>query len=252
MLAAGARGPVGVDLQVVVLDRDVARLLDHRRDLHARERGLAAVGGVERRQPHQPMHALLGRVQAVGVVAGRAERRGLDARLLARARLQQLDLEAAPLGPAHLHAQHHLGPVLRVGAARAGVDGHQRVAGVVVAGEEPLLLGRLQAHLDGVDRLVELGRDLRVLVGELGEPFEVLGVGLQLRERVEPPLRARVLGTDLRRASGSSQKPAAPISVSSAREALLHLSRVKDSPRAGTSAHGWRPGAAEWADQRPY
>ena len=199
VLAARARGAVGVDLQVVVLDLDLAGLLDDRRDLDARERRLAPVGGVERRQPHEPVHALLGRVEAVGVVAGDPEGRGLDARLLARARLQQLDLEAAPLGPAHLHPQHHLGPVLRVGAAGARVDGHERVAGVVVAGEQPLLLGRGQAGLDGVQRLAELVRDLRVLVGELGQPFEVLGVGLQLREGVQPALRARVLGADLGR-----------------------------------------------------
>ena len=89
--------------------------------------------------------------------------------LLARARLEQLDLEAAPLGPAHLHAQHHLGPVLGVGAARAGVDGHERVAGVVVAGEQALLLGGAQARLDGRDRVLELGGDVLVLLGDLGE-----------------------------------------------------------------------------------
>src|SRR5215211_272758 len=51
VLPAGAGGPVGVHLQVVVLDLDLAGLLDDRRDLDSRERRLAAVGGVERRQP---------------------------------------------------------------------------------------------------------------------------------------------------------------------------------------------------------
>ena len=82
VLAAGARGAVGVDLEVVVVDLDVAGLLDDGRDLDARERRLAAVGGVERRQPHEPVHALLGRVEAVGVLARGAEGRRLDARLL--------------------------------------------------------------------------------------------------------------------------------------------------------------------------
>jgi hypothetical protein len=50
VLAARARRAVGVDLQVVVVDLDVAALVDDRRDLDARERRLAAVGGVERRQ----------------------------------------------------------------------------------------------------------------------------------------------------------------------------------------------------------
>src|SRR3712207_1296990 len=61
VLAAGAGGPVGVDLQVVVLDLHVAGLLDDRRHLDAREGGLAAVGRVERREAHQPVHALLRR-----------------------------------------------------------------------------------------------------------------------------------------------------------------------------------------------
>jgi hypothetical protein len=50
VLAAGARRAVGVDLQVVVVDLDVAVLLDDRRDLDAREARLAAVRGVERRE----------------------------------------------------------------------------------------------------------------------------------------------------------------------------------------------------------
>ena len=110
-----------------------------------------------------------------------------------------------------IHPQHHLGPVLGVGAARAGVDGHERVAGVVVAGEQALLLERGQARLDRGERLLELGGELRVLLGELDEPVEVLGVGLQLRERVEPALRARVLGADLgRRPPGRPRSPARP------------------------------------------
>ena len=106
----------------------IAGVLDHRRDLHAGERRLAPVGGVEGRQAHEPVHALLGAEQAVGVLAAGPERGRLDARLLPRAGLEQLDLEAAALGPAHEHAQDHLGPVLGVGAAGAGVDGHEGVA----------------------------------------------------------------------------------------------------------------------------
>ena len=85
------------------------------------------------RDPHEPVDALLGAEEAVGVVAADAEGGGLDAGLLPRAGLEQLDVEAARLGPAHLHPQDHLRPVLRVGAAGAGVDGDQRVAGVVAA-----------------------------------------------------------------------------------------------------------------------
>ena len=124
------------------------------------------------------MDALLGVEQAVGVLARRAEGGGLDAGLLPRRRLEQLDVEAAPLGPAHHHAQDHLGPVLGVGAARAGVDGHERVAAVVAAREQALLLELLQALLHAEDLLLELARHLGVLLGQLGQRLEVLDVAL--------------------------------------------------------------------------
>ena len=84
MLAAGAAGPVGIDLEVVVVDLDVAASLDHGRDLNPGEARLPAVGGVERRQAHETVDALLGAVEPVGVLALDAERGRLDARLLAR------------------------------------------------------------------------------------------------------------------------------------------------------------------------
>ena len=65
--------------------------------------------------------------QAVGVVAGHGERRALDARLVAGLQVDHVALEAAALGPAQVHAQQHLGPVLRLGAAGARVDGHDGV-----------------------------------------------------------------------------------------------------------------------------
>ena len=207
-------------------------------------RRLAASNG---RQPHQPVHALLGAVEAVGVLARDPERGRLDARLLPRAGLQELDLEAAPLGPAHHHPQHHLRPVLGVGPARPGVDRHERVAGVVVAGEQPLLLERGQPLLHRHQRLLELGGDVVVLLGELDEPFEVVGVGLQLLERLEPPAEPRVLGADPPRRLGLVPEARLAHLRLERRAALLQPGRVKGSPRAGTAARGSRPGAAGWA-----
>ena len=172
---------------------------------------------------------------------GGTEGRGLDARLLPRADLEQLDVEAAPLGPAHLHAQDHLGPVLGVGAAGAGVDGDERVARVVVAGEQPLLLERAQPRLDGRDRLLELVGELRVLVGELGEPLEILGVGPRASVKSSSRRCVRACSAPtFAAASGSSQKPRLAHLRLERAQALTQVSWVKDSPRAGTSAHGLR------------
>ena len=108
-------------------------------------------------------------------------------------------VEAALLGPPHLHSQHHLRPVLGVGPAGARVDRHQRVAGVVPAGEQPLLLELVEALLYGPDLVLELAGDVRVLLGQLGERLEVLDVPLELTVHRQPLAGARVLGPDLRR-----------------------------------------------------
>ena len=117
-----------------------------RADDHLRERRVAPVRLVEGRQAHEPVDAALGLERPIGVFALDGERRGLEAGFLPRARLEQLRLEAAVGRPAQVHAQQDLGPVLRVGAARAADDGHDRVAGVVLAVEERLLLRAARAR----------------------------------------------------------------------------------------------------------
>ena len=94
------------------------------------------------------MDAALGAKKPVSVLARGFEGCRLDPCLLARAGLQQFDFKATALSPAHHHPQDHLGPVLSIGAASAGVDRYERVAGVVVTGEEALFLERRQPPLN--------------------------------------------------------------------------------------------------------
>ena len=72
--------------------------------------------------------------------------------------LQQLGLEASTLGPAHQHPQHHLGPVLRVGAAGAGVDLADRVALVVLAAEQRAQLELVEVACQPRSKKIELPR----------------------------------------------------------------------------------------------
>ena len=48
VLATGAAGPVGVDLQIILIDLNLPHVLNHRRHLNTSEARLAAVGRVER------------------------------------------------------------------------------------------------------------------------------------------------------------------------------------------------------------
>src|SRR4051794_434245 len=64
-LAAGPRGAVDVDAQVLLVDVDVVAGLHDRGHLDAGERRLPAPLVVERRDPHQPVRALLDRQRPV-------------------------------------------------------------------------------------------------------------------------------------------------------------------------------------------
>ena len=96
------------------------------------------------------MDAPLGREIAIGVGARDGQRRALDARLFARREVQQLRAVALALGPARVHAQQHLRPVLRLRAAGAGVYGEDGVVAVVRAAEH-------QPKLQAVELLGQLG-----------------------------------------------------------------------------------------------
>ncbi len=86
------------------------------------------------------------------------------------------------LGPAHIHAEQHLGPILRLGAAFAGLDLEVAVIAVGLAREQAfeLALADLGAQLVeagrglGDDRLVALG------LGELGKAELVIELALDL------------------------------------------------------------------------
>ena len=138
VLSAGAARPVRVDAEILFVDLDVDVLRQFRPHEHRRKRGMPPRRLIERRNPHEPVHAGLGGQQPVRVVADDHERRALQARFVARLVVHQLALEAAALGPAQIHPEQHLGPVLRLGAAGAGMDGHDRVLAIVLAAEHLL------------------------------------------------------------------------------------------------------------------
>ena len=95
------------------------------------------------------MHAALGFQISVRVIAAHHERRALDARFIAAGVIDHLRRPAATLAVAQVHAQQHLRPILRLGAAGARVNGDDRIAIIVLAGE-------LHRQLDRVDLLLEL------------------------------------------------------------------------------------------------
>ena len=82
------------------------------------------------------MHAVLALEEAVGVLALDEDIGGLDAGGVAVLIVHDLVGKAVALCPARVHAVQHRAPVLRLGAACAGMEGHEGVVAVVFTGEQ--------------------------------------------------------------------------------------------------------------------
>ena len=182
MLAAGAAGPVDLHLDVLVPDLHLVVVLDLGHDLHGGEGGLPPGVGVKGGHPDQPVDAVLAFQQAVGVLPLDGDGRGLDARLVPVLVVQDLIGEIVALGPAGVHPVEHLGPVLGLGAAGAGVEGEDGAVAVVLPGEESGHPGLLDLLLQGLEALLQLGEELLVLrlLAHLAQGRQVLPLGHQL------------------------------------------------------------------------
>ena len=107
-------------------------------------------------------------------------------------RSSKLDLEPAAPGPADVHAQEHLGPVLGVGPAGARIDGDDRVLGVVFAGEQPPEFELVELALEAVEVLAEILRDVLTLANPFSERLDLFhrplegGAPLQLGKHARP------------------------------------------------------------------
>ena len=157
MLAAGTGGTV--DLHLIVLGADLhilAVVLDVGDDLDGGEGGLAAGVGVEGGDAHQPVDAVFTLQESVGVLALDHNVRGLQPGLVPFQIVQDLIGEAVALGPAGVHPVEHLAPVLGLGAAGTGMEAHQGVVPVVVAGEQGLQPAAFHFPGQGLEALLQL------------------------------------------------------------------------------------------------
>ena len=106
------------------------------------------------------MYAALALEEAVGVLALDEDVGGLDAGGVSVLIVHDLVGKAVALCPARVHAVQHRAPVLRLGAACAGMEGHEGVVAVVFTGEqcaELLLRYGLLELLEAVLKLLEHG-----------------------------------------------------------------------------------------------
>ena len=153
------------------------------------------MGLVERREPDESMDSPLGLEDSVCVVAGDGEGRRLETRLLAGRGLEQLGLKAAIRRPPEVHAKEHLGPVLRVGPPRAGVNRDDGVPGVVLTPEERVLFQPREVPLQGHEGRSDLA-ELPIVGGEFEQLLEVGDIAGKPVVALEMARQASMLGRE--------------------------------------------------------
>ena len=119
------------------------------------------------------MNTHLRQQQTIGVITGNGHGRCLDPSLVPRLPFDYLDREVAAFGPPQIRADEHLGPVLRLGAAGAGMNRQNGVLVVVLAAEHLLDLAGLHLRGKRVERHLELLADLLTLAGPVDQHLEV-------------------------------------------------------------------------------
>ena len=157
--------------------------------------------------------------------------------LVAGLQIDDLALEAAPLGPAQIHAQQHLGPVLRLGAAGARMDRDDRVLAIVLAAEHLLGLAGVDLCRELVERPAEIVGDRLPGFGPLDEHGEIVDAGAQATCSDRDPLRA---GGGAAAASARRPDP----SRNRGRRRVLLFWRVRSSGRAASKIAPQVAGAA--------
>jgi hypothetical protein len=150
------------------------------------------------------MDARFGLQPAVGVVARDLKRCRLDPGFFARALVKPCDLVAMSLGPAHVHPQQDLRPVLGFGPAGTGVDLQETVVRVRLARQQrsELLFLRPVSQLDQGN--FGFGNAVRIVLGfaEFDQHHAVLDPLLEVAVIGDRLFQMRALAHDLLRRFG--------------------------------------------------
>jgi hypothetical protein len=186
VLAAGTAGPEDVLADVLVAEFHLRVVVgDFGRDVDRGKARLPLPFGIERTDPDQPMDAHLSFEIAVGPRASNRDRGTLNARHRVILAIEQFDGVVVLAGPGRVHPQHHLGPIIGIGAAVPGMDRDERVARIVRTGEERREFQTIDELFKPAGLLGKLALQRDVLAGEFFHGFEVAADAQRLFEWLE-------------------------------------------------------------------
>ena len=158
--------------------------------------------------------------------------------------VDQFERDSRCARPSAVHAEEHLGPVARLGAAAAGLDREESVGGVLRAGEHRPQLEVAEASSRAGELLSPVGLEARVFLGQLAQRLEVADRFASSSNGLIRPLRGLSWGMICWAFSGLSQKFGCSIARSACRVARF-LAMSKRPPQLGQTADEIFGSAAE-------
>ena len=142
------------------------------------------------------MNALLALEQTVGVVALKSDGDRLNARFFAGQKIHDFGLDVMRFRPAQIHAFEHFGPVLSLGAARAGMDVQKCIHMIGFAAEQHGHFRFVQQLFQKIGLFVQRFQGFLLAVGNETEPFlHFIVAGLERKRATSPSRRLFSLST---------------------------------------------------------
>ena len=237
VLTTSTRRAIGVDAQILIVDLDLDLVVNDRVNPDRGKARVAAIVRIEWRNAHKAMNAALRFEPAISIGAVDANRRRFDPGLLAAAFLEPFDLVSVGIGPAHIHAQQHLCPILGLGSARPGMDFEIAVVAVGFARQQAFEFAPRRLGAQFFERGLGLGDDRRVTLALAQfDQFErfvdlALDTSITADRLVEP----RALAQQLLRVSGVFPQPGVFDFAVQFGETPVCRIPVKDASSAGSA-----------------
>ena len=146
------------------------------------------------------MYADFALEETKGILAVHRKRRRLQARFFARLIVIENRFETLALCPSQIHAQQHVSPILRLGAARAGVDRHDGVARIVFPREQRLGFEFIEEIAQRGNLASQIGIDILALFGQVKIGVNVVTAAAKVGVSSKRMLQTLLLAHDLLRA----------------------------------------------------
>jgi hypothetical protein len=148
MLAARSAGAIRIYPQILIIDVHLDLILHFRIGKNRSKGSMTPAAGIIGRNAHQAVDAVLCFHVTVGIGALHRYGGSLDPGLLTILVVQYLGPETAPLSPAQIHAEQHLGPILGLRATCPGVDADDSVPCICLVTQKRLQFEGIQCFLN--------------------------------------------------------------------------------------------------------